>query len=137
MRAIGLATILTIGLMPAAQAHHKTGPCSIHWHHAYYEEGRKAPIRDLIRCAARRWPVEGGPSKALQVAACESGQRPDALTPTYIGLYQHIRTSWAARAHRWLWPTWDVGHGGFNARAQAIVSMRMASRFGWSAWGCA
>ncbi len=133
MRVLAVVAVLTVALPTPAEAHHKRGPCSIHWRLAY-SEGHKAPVRDLIRCAARRWNVDV--DTALRVAACESGQRPDADGGAYGGLYQHVRSAWPSRARRWIWRTWEVGHGIYNARAQAIVTMRMVDRFGWDAWGC-
>ncbi len=132
---------LTLTLMPmistTARAHHDPGPCDIHWRRAYYDHGQTGPIADLIRCAVGRWPVAGGVTKALSVARCESGLRPDADAGVSEGLYQHVKTYWPARADRWLWPAWQIRPSIWNARAQAIVTMRMVHAWGWGAWSCA
>jgi len=70
------------------------------------------------------------------VALCESNLRPGAYNPNgYAGLFQQATRYWADRADRWGQPDRSV----FNARANAIVSIRMARALGsWSAWaGCA
>ena len=90
-------------------------------------------IKQLIRCAARRWDSPGTPFKAVEVARCESHLRPSAYNPNgYAGLFQQATRYWAGRADRWGQPDRSV----FNARANVIVSIRMARALGsWNAWG--
>jgi len=128
----------------AARAHHRSGPCAVHWRRAWVEEGDVRPIRRLIRCAARRWPVPGGPEAALEVARCESGFRPDAYADgdagAYAGVYQHRLAYWPARARSLLRPAWFGGRAvpsAYNARANVVVAVRMAHASGWGAWACA
>jgi soluble lytic murein transglycosylase-like protein len=91
-------------------------------------------VKRLIRCAARRWHVSGGPSKALRVARCESGYDPSAYNPSgYLGIYQQAKWYWAGRAVRFGFPD----RSAFNGRANVIVSIRMAHASGWGGWGCA
>jgi hypothetical protein len=94
----------------------------------------KRQVKRLIRCAARRWRVAGGPSKALSVAACESGFNPKAYNPAgYAGVFQQATKYWRGRARDYGFPRWSA----FNGRANVIVSIRMAHEKGWGAWGCA
>ncbi|HEY7660658.1 MAG TPA: hypothetical protein VIC58_08695 [Actinomycetota bacterium] len=91
-------------------------------------------IRQLIKCAARRWDSPGTPAKAVQVAQCESHLNPRAYNGNggYAGLFQQSTRYWPGRAHRWGQPNRSV----FNGRANIIVSIRMAGALGsWSAWG--
>jgi hypothetical protein len=90
-------------------------------------------VKQLIKCAARRWDSPGAPDKAIAVARCESNLQPDAYnTNGYAGLYQQATTYWPDRADRWGQPD----RSAFNGRANIIVSIRMAASLGsWSAWG--
>jgi hypothetical protein len=98
-----------------------------------WQSGRRQ-VKLLIRCAARRWSVAGGPDKALQVARCESGYNPDAYNPDgYAGVYQQAQRYWPNRADHWGFPD----RSAFNGRANIVVSMRMAHASGWGGWGCA
>jgi len=91
-------------------------------------------VKQLIKCAAHRWDVPGGTRKALAVAACESGFRPDAYNPAgYAGVFQQAVRYWPMRAAHYGLP----GRSPFNARANVIVSIRMAAAVGWGPWGCA
>jgi len=93
-------------------------------------------IKQLIKCAARRWDSPGTPQKAIEVARCESHLNPEAYNSSgYAGLYQHAVRYWPDRADRWGQPD----RSAFNGRANIIVSIRMARSMGsWSAWaGCA
>ena len=91
-----------------------------------------------IECAVARWPVPRGADGAVRTAACESGLRADALSPSgrYAGLFQHIRSAFPARSRHWNPGGWDkpLGSNPFNARANAVTSVRMAHAVGWGAW---
>jgi hypothetical protein len=92
-------------------------------------------IKQLVKCAARRWDSPGGPLRAVAVARCESHLRPDAYNANgYGGLFQQATRYWPDRAERWGQPHRSI----FNARANIIVSIRMAAAAGsWQAWaGC-
>jgi hypothetical protein len=90
-------------------------------------------LKQLIKCAARRWDSPGAPDKAIAVARCESNLQPKAYNPNgYAGLYQQATAYWPDRADRWGQPDRSV----FSGRANIIVSIRMAASLGsWSAWG--
>jgi hypothetical protein len=91
-------------------------------------------VRQLIRCAARRWHVAGGPDRAVAVALCESHLRPKAYNPGgYGGVFQQSTRYWPDRSGRFGFHRWSV----FNGRANIIVSVRMAHAYGWGGWGCA
>jgi hypothetical protein len=92
-------------------------------------------VKQLIKCAARRWDSPGTPERAIAVARCESNLRPEAYNAGgYAGLFQQATRYWPGRADRWGQPDRSV----FNGRANIIVSVRMAAATGsWSAWaGC-
>jgi hypothetical protein len=101
--------------------------CRFHWQRGTWH------IKQLIRCAARRWNSPGTPRKAISVARCESGLDPAAYNAGgYAGLFQQATRYWPGRAARFGQPDRSV----YNARANIIVSIRMARALGsWSAWG--
>ena len=91
-------------------------------------------VKQLIKCAARRWHVAGGPDKAVAVAGCESHFRPRAYNPGgYGGVFQQSTRYWPDRSSRFGFHHWSV----FNGRANIIVSVRMAHHYGWGGWSCA
>jgi hypothetical protein len=121
--------IATIGAGTASAAEVPKRVCDFDWREGTWH------IKRLIRCAAFRWDSPGTPLDAVAVARCESGLRPDAYNHNgYAGLFQQATRYWAQRAERWGQPDRSV----FNARANVIVSVRMAAALGsWSAWaGC-
>ena len=128
-------------LMNPFQAQADEGPCAIPWRVAYYQQGRTAPLRKLVRCAERHWDAPGGARKALSVVACESGFRPDAYNPAglgYGGLMQHSLRYWPARAENLLPKRWDISRSWRSARANIIVGIKIAHSQGWGPWaGCA
>ena len=93
-------------------------------------------IKQLIKCAARRWDSPGTPDQAVAVADCESNLNPRAYSSSgYAGLFQQSTRYWPVRADQWGQDDRSV----YNARANIIVSVRMAHAAGsWSPWaGCA
>lgn len=128
--ALALTTILALPAPPAQAAKESSVAawvCDIDW-----RDGKRE-VKHLIRCAARRWDVPGGPEKALDVARCESGFNPKAYSSGNAGVYQHAVKYWPDRAEAYGFPDWSV----YNGRANVIVSIRMAHRHGWDAWSCA
>ncbi len=134
-RALGAALIgaALVPVAPAAMANaaaevpHRV--CAYDWREGTWH------IKQLIRCAARRWDAPGSPDQAVAVARCESGLRPRAYNPNgYAGLYQQSTRYWPPRANQFGQPDRSV----YNARANIIVSVRMAAGSdSWSAWaGC-
>ncbi len=131
---------LTLTMIPMmsirAEAHHKRGPCPIHWQRPYYERHDVRPVATLIRCAVRIWPVPGGAAKALEVARCESGLRPDAYGNGNGGVFQHRLPYWAGRVELYIRDRWEMFRGVYNGRTNVIVSIRMAHAGGWGPWSC-
>lgn len=104
--------------------------CDLDWREGTWH------VKQLIRCAARRWNSPGTPRQAIRVARCESNLNPHAYSSGgYAGLFQQPSQYWPGRAGRW----GQEGRSVFNARANVIVSIRMAHAYGsWGAWsGCA
>jgi hypothetical protein len=133
-----IATLIGgIGSAPPAQAHHREGPCAVHWWKAWTEHRDVGPIKDLIRCAAARWAVPGGAPKALDVAACESGFRPNTYWNGNAGVFQHRTRYWDGRYDDFTRSRWGLRPSVYNGRTNVIVSIRMAHRYGWGAWSCA
>ncbi len=131
-----LAALLLLSLAPATPAGAKGSRevpsriCDIDWQKGTWH------IKKLIKCGARRWDSPGTPRKAVRVARCESRLRPGAYNPNgYAGLFQQATRYWPRRSDHYGVPD----HSVFNARANVIVSVRMARALGsWSAWaGCA
>ncbi len=129
--ALTISTLMTLAPAAPAQAQPtsriSSNVCRIDW-----SDGQRG-VRKLIRCAARRWHVSGGPSKAVSVARCESGLNPEASSGRYAGVFQQSLTYWPRRAKTFGFRKWSA----YNGRANIIVSVRMAHRWGWSAWSCA
>jgi soluble lytic murein transglycosylase-like protein len=102
--------------------------CDIDWKRSRFQ------LKRLIRCAARRWDVNGGPDKAVAVARCESRFNPRAYNPGgYAGVYQQATRYWPTRATTYGFHDYSV----YNGRANIMVSVRMAHRGGWGPWACA
>ena len=122
------STLLSFHAPPAAaRTHVKDWVCDYQW--------RSGPrqVKRMIRCAARRWTVSGGPSKAVSVARCESNFKPRAYSDGNAGIYQQRVRYWRSRARKY----GLRGASVYNARANVIVSVRMAHAQGWGAWSCA
>ncbi len=125
---LALSTLLALPALPAqAGSRVKDWVCDIRWRDGTHE------VKHLIRCAARRWHVNGGPGKAISVARCESGFDPSAYGTGNAGVFQQSTRYWPGRAKEYGFP----GSSAYNGRANIIVSIRMAHRDGWSAWSCA
>jgi hypothetical protein len=127
-----LLLIVPVGTTTAAAraGDHEVPPtiCPIAWRKGTWH------VRQLIRCAERRWPVPGGPSVALYVADRESNFEHDAYNAFSgaSGVYQHLVRYWPGRAGAYGFRGWSA----FNARANIIVTIRMVHRLGsWSPWG--
>jgi len=117
---------------PASAAVHRetrySEMCRFDWSRGTWQ------LRQLIKCAARRWKVPGGPDKALSVARCESRFNPKAYNSGgFAGVFQQATYYWPGRARVYGFRDWSV----FNGRANIIVSIRMAHREGWAPWACA
>lgn len=101
-----------------------------------YMEGDDQPIRKMLACAVRLWPVPGGLDKVFEVVDCESDFDPFAEYHGHIGLFQHNARYWLKRWERW---GLDLGtpRNPTDAWSNIIVSIRIINRYGWSAWSCA
>jgi hypothetical protein len=122
------------------------GPCSEPWHRkirpAMGVERVTRRVDALIRCAVDEWSVPGGASYAIAIADRESSRWPWAVNEASgcLGTYQHIGSAWAGRAREYLehaWFPWAWPVGALNARANVLVSIRMAHdpAIGWAPWG--
>jgi len=126
--ALALTTLLALPVRPAdATTTVPKSVCNIDWRAGTQQ------VKKLITCAADRWKVAGGPKKALAVAKCESGFDPQAYASGNAGVYQQATKYWPKRAKTFGLPDRSV----YNGRANIIVSIRMAHRWGWGAWSCA
>lgn len=131
---VGLTVALVLGLAPAAAAHHRSGPCDVHVlpgetvvHHS----------KELIRCAVRKWAVDGGAARAICIARRESGLIPTAESAggDYLGLFQHMASAWPDRYGAWALPGWNLKSSALNGRTNTIVTIRMVHDDGWGPWG--
>jgi hypothetical protein len=126
--ALALSTLFALPVGPAsAGTRVKAWVCDYRWHDSTYQ------VKQLIRCAAHRWHVPGGADKALSVARCESHFNPEAYGAGNAGVFQQNLAYWPERAITFGFP----GASAYNARANVIVSVRMAHRNGWGPWACA
>ena len=128
---VALTGSLVLVAAPAAQA---TGPCDFG---RGEDQGVRAYMRDVIRCAVGRWSVRGGPRTALCIAKRESGLLPWAESSNGInkGLYQQHIDYWANNYDTYTRPAWALEKRILNGRTNAIVSIRMAHAGGWGPWG--
>jgi hypothetical protein len=139
-----LAALLTLGLPMTAHAE-GTGPCSGWFSNIRPAMGQarvQHRVEHLIDCAVRIWPVAGGNFYARSIAERESGDWPWAVNESSgcVGLFQHVASMWPGRARFYLhrgwfsrW-AWDRGISPFSARANVLVSIRMAHSGGWGPW---
>lgn len=97
-------------------------------------------IRATIRCAVEHYRVPGGKTKALCIARHESGFEARSSNPmsSAYGVYQVLSGTWDGwHGHlkkRWWHRHWDLSHSRGNARANVMVSIRIAHGGGWSPW---
>ena len=93
-------------------------------------------MKDLIRCAAKRWEVHGGAAKAICIARVESGLNPKSTSSdgTYLGLFRHSADAWPDRYDAWTRRAWQLDPRALNGRTNAIVTIRMVSANGWGPW---
>ncbi|HXF73699.1 MAG TPA: hypothetical protein VNO79_13955 [Actinomycetota bacterium] len=140
-----LTTVVAVALLAMAApagAHHREGPCDIHWRDGGSEEIRR-DVRRLILCAWDRFrPGHGGPRRALEVARCESGFWPWAVGGSNLGVFQHQARYWPRRfellvERNPLRASWELSPSALDARTNVIVTALYVRRFGWSAWACA
>lgn len=97
-------------------------------------------VRRTIVCATERWSVPGGASRALEIAACESGaDLLDRSTDGYAGTFQQTVRYWPGRRATYNPDAWEqqLHRSVFNPRANVVVSIRMAHAGGWGPWSCA
>ena len=131
--ALASASLLAPAALSATAAEARTVPqhvCDFDWQRGDWH------VKQLIRCAAHRWPVPGGGYKAISVADCESDLDPGAYNGGgYAGLFQQPTRYWSPRARAYGQRNRSV----YNGRANIIVSIRMAhAARSWGDWtGCA
>lgn len=98
-------------------------------------------VKNLIGCATDHWSVEYGEGQALCVAERESGYWPWAVNSSSgaAGIYQHLPRYWEGRARLYLRREWFPNSvwppSPFRARANVLVSIRLAHAVGWYPWG--
>jgi len=132
-----LVAAAVVGLLPsgpAAEAGDRRGPCDLH---RQADESMRAHSKELIRCAAKKWPVRGGAATAICIADRESGLDPKAISSDgrYRGLFQHDKRYWRGRYDEYAREVWSLNRHATNGRTNAIVSIRMVSQGGWGPWG--
>jgi len=130
--AIGLIAPLGVGASTAAEED-KPGPCAI----ARAEDQTvRQWVKELIRCAERRWEVPGGAQKAICIADAESGLNPKVVSDggAYLGLFQHVAEAWPDRYRDWTRSLWELDDRALNGRTNTIVTSRMVNANGWGPW---
>jgi hypothetical protein len=123
-----LATVPT-----PVSAQDRPGPCAIE---RADDQGVASWVKALIRCAADRWDIPGGATKAICIAKAESGLDPKATSPggDYLGLFQHDADAWPDRYDAWTQPSWQLDPSALNGRTNTIVTIRMVNADGWGPW---
>jgi len=76
---LAITTIAPLGVASGTEGEERPGPCPI-----ARAEGQRVQdwVRDLIRCAERRWEVPGGAERAICIAEAESGLDPKTVSAT-------------------------------------------------------
>ena len=139
-----VASVLILPTFPptTALARDLPGPCDLH---AEDGETDTQLAARTIRCAVRRLgPVPGGATRALCIAARESGLDPEAVSRSgeYRGLFQHALTYWPWRYDNFTRAIWRLPDRVLHGRTNAIVTVRMVRRYGswadagWSPGDC-
>jgi hypothetical protein len=110
------------------------GPCALR---RGADETVRQHSRELIRCAAARWPVRGGATTAICIAKRESGLIPTAASSDGMnkGLFQQHVKYWDANYQTYTRKVWQLRPKILNGRTNTIVSIRMVHRIGWGPWG--
>lgn len=140
MRMMVLCIALAMPLLPLGQEVAQAGSRQQHCRFQRLRQGSWTPweVRRTIRCAVRRWPVEGGISRALSIADRESSFGARAVNPYSgaCGVYQHIPTYWPGRHATWdrRMPNWELRPSCKNGRTNVVVTIRMAHTGGWGHW---
>lgn len=128
-----VVTLLAAVLAAPASAHHRPGPCSID---RAADQTVHAWVKDLIRCAAKKWEVPGGAARAICIARTESGLNPKSASAdgSYLGLFQHSADAWSDRYDDWALKAWELDPRARNGRTNTIVTIRMVNANGWGSW---
>ncbi len=132
-----LAALLVAGLgvptLALAAEETKPGPCG---DLRTEDQTVRQWVKEVIRCAERRWEVPGGAKKAICIAQAESGLNPKAVSESgeYVGLFQHSADAWPDRYREWTRKAWELDERPLNGRTNAIVTIRMVNANGWGPW---
>jgi hypothetical protein len=135
---IFVAATLVVPVVALAAPAHASGPCDLA---PAPGEAVAHRMTRIIRCAAHRWPVDGGAERAICIADHESGLDPKAKSDhgAYLGIYQHSAIEWPERYATWTRSVWGLDDRALVGRTNIIVAIRMANADGWGAWrgtGC-
>lgn len=92
------------------------------------------------RAAYLKWSYEWEwqkwmPAKFQRVAMCETHQRWDWDSGTYVSAFGIIRSGYATFAHALGLPAWDETRV-HTPRQEYLVAAALQRRYSWSAWGC-
>jgi hypothetical protein len=133
-----VAAALVAPVLALATPARADGPCDLALREGEHVAHRMVRI---IRCATRRWPVNGGTERAICIADRESGLDPKATADhgAYLGVYQHLAVDWPERYATWTRRVWHLDDSALIGRTNIIVAIRMANADGWGAWhgtGC-
>lgn len=140
-----VVALLAAGFVSPHQADAGARTESNRWKECRMNEGgpawKKHEVKQEIRCATWHWHVSGGNNKAFSVASCESGfnEHSDNPRSSAGGVFQFLASTWnhIKQAHHELRRRWNLAKSRYNARANVVHAIRMASNQGWGAWSCA
>lgn len=97
----------------------------------------RSEVHKTIHCAIEHFPTSH--ATADYVADRESDYQHDAWNSSSgaCGVYQHLSRYWPGRvdAFNGARPRWDLAGSCKDARANILVTMRMAHGDGWGPWG--
>ena len=138
LRYLLIAMCMTLTLSQPAQANQqevREKQCRYQW----IDPGTWTAKEERLTttCILERWPVNR--STFDRVISCESGWNRLAYNPTgpYVGLGQHVLSSWTSRVRVYSPPLWHLSLNWQNSRTMLTVTVRMVHSMGWGPWSCA
>lgn len=133
-----LVSLAVIGAALAPSAAHASSSSTCRFQHLDRGVWTQHEENVTARCVEKRWHVPGRLPKLRSVISCESGWRRLAYNPggPYVGLAQHLLSSWASRVRAYSPRGWALSPRWQNSRTALVVTVRMVRDVGWSAWGC-
>jgi len=133
----GGATAATEASTGARQQEYRERQCRYQWLQPGTWTAKEE--RRTALCILGRWEVPGGWSEFRRVIGCESGWSRFAYNSggPYVGLGQHVLSSWPGRVRAYSPPLWSLSPRWQNSRTMLTITARMMHSVGLGPWACA